>query len=509
MSTFSTIDYYPAPTVKQFIKDFRPHQLFSNWIVGPVGSGKTTALFMKLARMAQLQAPQADGIRRTRAVIVRNTAPQLNDTTLTSWFYWFKPGQAGDWHVTDKRFVLRFGDVECEVLFRPLDTPQDVHRVLSLEVTFAIIDEFVQIPKEIVDALSARCGRYPAKKDGGATNWGMWGSSNPSTEDNWWFDHLHDRSKVNRWLPALEDPHARRMMQEMEAARQGDMETNEIYYKQPSALGPDAENIENLPGEREYYTSVVKGKSDEWIKQFVECEWGYSIAGKPVIAGFKPRFISKSPLRFNPGLPLVAGFDPGLAGSALVFGQQDLHGRLLILGELAQDNMGSERIITERLRPYMRRKFPTFDMSYLIIAADPASENRGQRDEVAVIAPFRAKFQVVTETNNQLPLRVDALDHFCAYNPADVDTGFLVDEQACPSVIRALKGGWRFALDTKKDQIKGVTPEKNQWSHVGDAAGYLARYFHKQTQRELRYGVKGGSRFVPPRNFGGSSYHMT
>jgi hypothetical protein len=186
------INYTPPPTIDAFIRDYRPGSLFYDWIVGPVGSGKTTGIFMKLCVMAQLQKPGPDGIRRTRAVIVRNTMPQLKDTTLSSWGYWFKHGEAGTWHETDKKFVMRFGDVECEVLFRPLDREEDVARVLSLEVTFAIIDEFVEIPKKIVDALSARCGRYPSKVMGGATNWGMWGSSNPSTEDNWWYDYLHN-----------------------------------------------------------------------------------------------------------------------------------------------------------------------------------------------------------------------------------------------------------------------------------------------------------------------------
>lgn len=470
---------------------------------------------MKLVYMAMLQQPSPDGVRRTKAVVVRNTAPQLNDTTLASWFYWFKPGQAGDWHATDKRFVLRFGDVECEVLFRPLDTPQDVARVLSLEVTFVIIDEFVQIPKEIVEALSARCGRYfPDKGGKGATNWGMWGSSNPGTEDNWWFDHLHDQRVVRRWVPVLEDPDARVMQRAMEAGRHEDPEgtkINECYYKQPSAFDDDAENLENLPpykvGDRSYYNDVVKGKSDDWIKQFVECEWGYSIAGKAVIAGFKPlRHISKSPLRYNHHLPLVAGFDPGLAGSALVFGQQDLHGRLLILGELVQENMGSERIISERLKPFMRRVFP--QCQNLIIASDPAGNNRSAGNEQEILRPFKDKYQVVTESNNRLALRVDSLDYFCGFSPATVDSGLLIDEQACPIVIRALKGGWRFAMDTKKDQIRGITPEKNAWSHPGDATGYLARYFRRESDRELRYGAgTANKRFVPPRKWG-PAYHQ-
>jgi hypothetical protein len=481
MSSHNAIDYFPAPTIKAFIRDYTPHKLFFDWIVGPVGSGKTTALFMKLVYLAGLQMPGLDGIRRTRAVIVRNTNPQLSDTTLVSWFYWFKPGQAGDWSVTNKRFLLKFADIECEVLFRPLDTVEDISRVLSLEVTFAIIDEFVQIPKSIVDALSARCGRYPAKKDGGATNWGLWGSSNPSTEDNWWFEHLHNQEIVRD--ASLIDTLS--------------IERNETYFKQPSALSPEVENLENLPGGTEYYTSVCKGKSDEWIKQFVECEWGFSVSGKAVIASFNKHLdhISKTRLRYSPHLPLVAGLDPGLAGSALVFGQQDLHSRLLVLGELVQENMGSERIIEERLKPYLRRWFPE---ARLIIAPDPAGANRQAGDETEIIRAFRRKFEISIESNNRLPLRVDALNSFCT-RVTDVGPALLVDEEMCPNVIRALKGGWRFAMDPKKDQLKGPDPEKNQWSHVGDATGYCARYFHRQTERELRYGGVGVSRFTPPR----------
>ena len=143
MSKPEAINYTPSKTISEFIQDHRKGALFYDWIVGPVGSAKTTGIFFKLIYMAKLQEPGPDGIRRSRAVIVRNTLPQLRDTTITSWNYWFKEGQAGTWKVTENKFTLRFDDVECEVLFRPLDTADDVARVLSLEITFALIDEFV------------------------------------------------------------------------------------------------------------------------------------------------------------------------------------------------------------------------------------------------------------------------------------------------------------------------------------------------------------------------------
>lgn len=473
----NTLSYTPPPTIREFIKYYLPGELFYSWICGPVGSSKTTGLFFKLVYMAKLQAPGPDGIRRTRAVIVRNSMPQLKDTTLASWNTWFHDGQAGTWFATQNKFLLKYNDVECEVLFRPLDTPDDVARVLSLEVTFAIIDEFVQIPRAIVDALSARLGRYPSKVNGGATNYGMWGASNPSTEANWWYNYLHSK------LPE-----------------------NAKYFLQPSGFSPDAENLENLPGGRGYYTNQAKGKSEAWIKQFLEAEWGYSADGKPVVPSFKPELhVSRKPLILNPHLPLIVGIDPGLGGSALVFGQEDLTGRLSVLGELVQAGFGAERLMKERLRPYLRNRFPD---AHVILAPDPAAAGRTSTDERSVVDVLKKFYEVRVETNNRLPKRLDAIEYYTS-RLAEGVPALQIDGNECPHLIRALKGGWRYKLDSTQDGevVKGAEPDKNQWSHVGDGFGYLCRYFHRGAERASRMAGPSGKVFVPPRVFS-PSYHM-
>lgn len=508
-ATKEKIDYTPPPTIREFIKDYREAELFYDWIVGPVGSGKTTALFFKLVYMARKQAKGADGIRRSRAVVVRNTAPQLRDTTLVSWNYWFKHGVAGEWKETAKTFMLRFGDVECEVLFRPLDTPEDVARVLSLEITFAIIDEFVQIPKEIVEALSGRCGRFPSAKDGGATNWGMWGSSNPDTEDNWWFDYLHDAVNVERvklpWelgLPADLEPEALRAARVMVGESNADR--NIKYYKQPSGLSPEAENIENLPGKRGYYSNLAKNKTTAWVKQFIESEWGFSVSGKPVVPSFQPGIhISKTKLVYNPNLPLVIGYDPGFAGSALMFGQEDLHGRLLVLAELVQVNYSTERLVVEKLKPFLRTYFPN---AHVIIAPDPAAANRAQNDAKTSVDTLKKHFEVKVEQNNRFPLRLNAIEHYTS-RLTDAGPALVIDGTRCPMLVRGLKGGWRYVIDQKKETVTNAEPEKNKYSHPCDAFGYLCRFYHRLTEREMRYGGVGGKKFTPPRSFS-PSYHM-
>lgn len=492
----AAINYTPPPTVSRFIKDHLRGELFYDWIVGPVGSGKTSGNFFKLVYMAKLQEPGPDGIRRSRAVIVRNTNQQLQDTTLNSWFTWFQPGQAGTWEITQKKFTLVFDDVECEVLFRPLDTPQDIARVLSLEVTFAIIDEFVEIPQQIIDALSARCGRYPSAVAGGATNWGMWGASNPSTEDNWWHDFLHNGSNIVQ--PGENVSLYKRQVTD---------ERNARYFLQPSGFSPLAENVEHLPGKAAYYTNQAKNKTEAWIKQFIEAEWGFSILGKPVVQSFNQRVhISRGRLEYDPQLLLVGGFDPGLGGAAMIFGQEDWDGRLKVLGEIITQGLGARRFCDERLRPYLAARFPDLPHDGFVIAPDPAAGNRTPTDEGTVVNELKKHFPVSIETNNRLPLRLDAIDYFTGRMVAGLPA-LLIDEQMCPMTVRALKGGWRYALD-KNEEVKNAKPEKNAYSHPGDGFGYLCRYFHRQAERNGRYGSFGGQGFTPPRTFG-NIYHFT
>ena len=458
----ATIQYTPPPTVKEFIKHHRKGELFFDWIVGPVGSGKTTGIFFKLCYMASLQEKSPiDGIRRSRCVIVRNTAPQLNDTTIKSFNYWFKDGVAGKWKATTKDFILRFGDVECEVLFRPLDSPDDVDRVLSLEVTFAILDEFVQIPREIVEALSARCGRYPPEIEGGATNWGMWGASNPGMESDWWYAFLEDH----------------------ELLKDGEDPANWEYFKQPSGLSEDPENLANLPGKDTYYTNLIKGKTQHWIKQYVEVQWGYSIAGTPVFPLFNPELhVSKRPLKASPYWPLLVGYDPGLSGSGVVIGQYDESaGRIVILKDFALKDYATDRMIIEKLKPWLFRHYPDHE---ILVIPDPSSSNRSQgKQGDSVLKELRRHFAVKEDTDNTLESRLAPAAYYMSRLTGEGPA--LILDPGCLDLKRALVSGYRY--DVAKNGTKAENPAKNNHSHIADAFTYLCRYCRKG---EMRAGKK-------------------
>ena len=226
--------------------------------------------------------------------------------------------------------------------------------------------------------------------------------------------------------------------------------------------------------------------------------WGYSISGTPVIKTFNPQLhVADGPLKYNPHLPLVAGFDPGLAGSALIFGQYGLNGRLAVLDELIQRDMGAERIINERLKPMLKARFQDAEF---IIAPDPAADSRSNNNERTIVDTLRDKrkgnFRVVfPDMNNRLPLRVEAIEHFTT-RLVDGGAALQIDPR-CKHTIRALQGGWRYETDRKGKLLK-LEPEKNQASHAGDGFGYLCRYFQHSIAREAR---RSEARPTPRRRF--------
>jgi hypothetical protein len=292
---------------------------------------------------------------------------------------------------------------------------------------------------------------------------------------------------------------------------QVDGQSNTTYFLQPSGFADNAENLENLapyePGNHQYYLERAENKKKEWIKQFIDAEWGYSIAGKPVVPTFdSATHVAKKALIYNPLLPLIVGYDPGVTYCALIFGQQTSWGRLNVLGELVLTGYGTKRMLVEQFKPYVVRRFHG---ARIIFAPDPASNNRTQNDERTVVDEIKRHYEVKVETNNRFPLRIDAIEHFTTTR-AEEGSLLQIDPFACPVLIRALKGGWRFGMDVKKEIPKGAEPEKNMYSHPGDAFGYLARYFHRLTEREQRWGSRAlvsSGRFVPP-NFSSKSYHV-
>lgn len=448
------IVYEPPGTVVPFFTSRK----FISLICGPVGSTKTTAALMRIPYMAAKMAACKDGVRRSRCVVVRNTREMLSDATIPDFLKWFPEGQAGSYLKTERRFWLRFDDVECEVLFRGLDDANDVRRLLSLQASFGVLDEFREINKSIFEALGGRLGRFPdgmlvphrpewgvdskgnpiqgCVDDEGKSMKMLWGASNPPEYDSWWqnfMDNPPDNCSVTF---------------------------------QPSGMSPEEDWSHLLPSD--YYPNLMEGKDEDWINVYVHGKYGRSLAGKPVFPSFNYDFhVAKEPLKYikASSIPLLIGMDFGLQ-PACTINQVDPFGRLLTLASVASDGMGIARFIDEKLRPVLAARFPGHPA---VIIGDPAGQQRVQTDEKSCFDILRhAGFHVIPAATNSVVARISAVERQLS-RQLDGKAGHLIDPGAT-ELINALRGGYRYRL--KKSGETDLAPEKNHHSHVADAHQY-------------------------------------
>ena len=113
------------------LRDFLRDNSFVQIIQGPWGSGKSVACCMKIWMYATAQKADRQGVRKSRWIVVRNTYPDLENTTIKTWLEWFPEAVYGTFR-RSKPFMHKIsvpwpddnggmGRVECEVIFLALE----------------------------------------------------------------------------------------------------------------------------------------------------------------------------------------------------------------------------------------------------------------------------------------------------------------------------------------------------------------------------------------------------
>jgi len=434
LPTEEDITYKASKTCAEF------HQSddFVRELIGPFGSGKSVACVIEVLIKAMAQQIGPDGLRRSRWAIVRNSYRELQDTTINTWNDWI-PDSIAFWKHTTMTCTLRFNDVVCEVLFRALDKPQDVKKLLSLELTGAWLNEAKEIPKPIFDAVQGRIGRYPAKKDGGPSWYGLIIDTNPPDSDHYLY----------------------RIMEE-------DKPDGHSIYHQPSGLSDGAENRENLP--ENYYERMALGKDREWINVYIHGKYGFVQDGKVIYPEYQDHVhCSDEELEYDPTKVLYIGIDFGLTPAA-VMAQQQPSGQWQMLDEYVTEDMGATKFARE-LKKHLGQYFARARME---LWGDPAGVQRAQTDA-------KTPFDVLA--NNGLPaaptftndflIRRDCVGNLFTRLDMGGNPAILISPK-CKQLRKALAGGYKFRrLRVAGDERYEDHPNKNKYSHVAEAQQYL------------------------------------
>jgi len=490
-STQVRFDYSDVPTIWRYSQC----NTLIRSLMGPFGSGKSSGGgVMEIVKRAFEQRPSPrDGVRRTRFAVIRNTAPQLRDTTYKTWEHWMN--NFGIYEKTAKNFQLRMKapdgtDVESEIMFRPLDMPDDVRNLLSLDLTACWFNELREIAKVIFDGMLGRVGRYPPIDDGGCTWYGMFGDTNPPDTDSWFYNLFEDERPLMcpvclnsdgghvLYTPRTID--GRPAIPICPSCGKGEDQAVPMtaIFKQPSGLSPQAENLKNLPPG--YYSNLMVGKDQGYITVYIHGKYGYVRDGKPVYPNYADHFHlvpnEKTPkeLDAHPSYPLILGWDCTGNHQAMTINQRLPNGKFCTYDELYEESTDARTFLRETVKPFMWSHYTGFPWSRIFVILDPAAK---KSDTNPSNAKAEAKLQEIDNVakaySNSWDARYGAVNRMLISQIEG--TGMYQMNQRCKILHKGFLGEYRMerkqisGKDIYKDQ-----PVKNKASDVHDALQYAA-----------------------------------
>ena len=450
--------------VKAFMKD----DTFFRGLRGPVGSGKSVSCCVEIFRRALAQERNQKGLRRSRWAIIRNTNPQLKTTTIKTWLDWFPESDWGrfTWSVPYTHNIKK-GDLELEVIFLALDRPEDVKKLLSLELTGIWINEAREVPKSIIDACTMRVGRFPSMRDGGATWTGVIADTNAPEEDHWW-PIMSGEVPVPDHIPR-------------EQAKMLVKPDNWSFYTQPSGMlerqDDDGEVIDYSRNDlaenakymrKDYYDNLIRGKTKSWIDVYVMNRLGSIQDGKPIYQMFaRDTHVASEEVPIASGLPVYVGLDFGLTPAATI--GQKVRGRWLIQAELVAFDMGIVRF-AEVLREELSTRF--CEASEVFIYGDPSGDFRAQTDESTPFHILRgAGLKAFPAPSNSVDLRLESVSSQLT-KMTEGKPAFLIDPR-CQQLIKGFEGGYQYRRMEVSGERYADKPDKNMYSHIHDALQYM------------------------------------
>jgi hypothetical protein len=451
----ASINFTATPTAAKFMKS----QSFGRLIAGPVGSGKTTACIFELFRRACEQAPAPDGIRYTRFAIVRQTLKQLRDTVLKDITTWLDG--VASYKVSENTVHIQIGDVRSEWILIPLDNLDDQRRLLSMQLTASWMSEAIEMDVGLVDSLAGRLGRYPSAQLGGCTWFGMIADTNFPSEGTEWHKFMESPS------PDFQ------------------------IFKQPGGLEATAENLNwltqttetlKLPIDdpariaqgRTYYERLARGHGSDWVLRYVHAKYGNDPSGTAVFReSFNRGFHVVKDLQPVSGHPIIIGQDFGRDPCSVIC-QMDHKGRLLVLEEVAAEDIGLEAHIERALRPAIMT--PRYLGKAVAMVGDPSGISKSSiYEETTFDTLKRMGFMAFPAPTNDIDPRLRAVEAFLLAQ-RDGGPAILFDEERCPTLIQAMAGGYRFAKT--RSGARKPKPDKNEFSHIADALQYACLSAH-------------------------------
>ena len=440
-------------------------------------SGKSVACIMEALSRAQEQIPNSKGVRRTRWAFVRNTYPELLSTTLNTWMDWVPEAIAPIKRspVLKANLNQKLADgtwIDMEVIFLALDTEADVGKLKSLELTGVFINEASELPKEILEVATSRVGRFPAKADGGFNWTGVVMDTNPPAIGHWW-QELDEVTKPDRYA-FFRQPPALLLKQGTGCEIEGEA-IPPVYVPNTGQVPgiPAAENVRNHTLGFDYYLNMAQGKTIDWVKVFIQGEYGMVSKGKPVYPEYNDSFhCSKRDIETVRGMPILLSFDYGRTPACVIL-QMSPTGQVRVLREFVAQGMGLQTFLPEVIRPALMRDFRGMDV---IVTGDPSGSYGNEANELTCETILRDNgFNYLPAVTNKPTARIESVVKFLVSN-VEGRPGFQINPD-CVVLREGFSSGYHYRKIKTASGIRfSDAPEKNDFSHIHDALQYGCLY---------------------------------
>jgi hypothetical protein len=459
----SAFDFIGGTKVAEFVTSNRSVDVLQ----GPLGSGKTKALCVRIMRHAQEQVPSpVDGVRRTRFAVVRNTMPDLRRTTIRTWLETFPESVYGRFtYGAVMQHRIRFGDVETVVDFLSLDKDEDVRKLRSTEYTGIAFNELAFIIRELFVEARSRL-RYPAPEHGGPNPWrGVIADTNAPDEDHWlammtgqvelpqglFADEIAKYHWPESWGFHLQPP---------ALIEKRDERGSIVGY----SVNPEAENLKNLP--LGYYDEQLTGApSKAWIDSRLMNKVALVVEGQPVWPMFRREFhVSRETLHPVANHEVLVWLDFGRVYPAALFAQQ-VNQRIYVQYEMLGFNEPAS-VFAPKVKRFLETHYR--DHSFRCIG-DPKGRDKGQQTEQSSYDIFKHHGMHVTPAPvkmNNIEERTEAVAYALNDNPSGINR--LVISPLCRTLIVGMAG--RYHLVREEDGE--LRPKKDKYSNLCDCLQY-------------------------------------
>lgn len=179
------IDISISPDLSEFLLSQKPISI----AVDSAWNNLLVSGMVKIIYHSQQMAPCRDGVRRSKTVWVSNTVAKRAESVKR--FRELFPFATRDSTTMDRStYLLKFGDVECIVLFRVYKSYVEISDVPN--ASFYVFSEFSRTRKDVFMSGRARAGNYPSYPisaagcitDNGESNKLVWGMSRRLPAEN-------------------------------------------------------------------------------------------------------------------------------------------------------------------------------------------------------------------------------------------------------------------------------------------------------------------------------------